>query len=242
MANHVLLNNVDHKDLRVVDTRSAALGDDVMRTITFPNEFRSIQAHYPIVFGKEPESGKFQAMALFGFEEKENLFLSEDGWDATYIPLTIERQPFLIGFQRKSEGGEVTQQTVIHIDMNSPRISKSDGERVFLEHGGYTEFLNRINAVLGTINDGFESNEAFVDALLANDLLESFTLDVELNDGTEYRLSGFYTIDEEKLRALDGEALSKLSSDGHLLPIYMVVASMSNFRDLIKRRNDLLEK
>ncbi|MDH3612768.1 MAG: SapC family protein [Gammaproteobacteria bacterium] len=242
MANHVLLNNVDHKSLRVIKTRSAAYGDDVMCTMTFPNEFRSIQAHYPIVFSKEPESGKFQALALFGFEDKENLFLEEDGWDATYIPLTIERQPFLIGFQQKSAGGEVAQQTVIHIDMDSPRISETDGERVFLEHGGYTEYLNRINTVLGAIHNGFDGNEAFIDALLANELLESFTLDVELNDGTEYRLSGFFTVDEEKLRSLDGETLERLSRDGHLLPIYMVVASMSNFRDLIQRRNDLLEE
>jgi len=240
MASHVLLNNVDHKNLRVIKTLSADYGDDVMCTLTFPNEFRSIQAHYPIVFSKDSETGAFQAMAMFGFEDRENLFLSDNGWDATYIPLTIERQPFLIGFQQKNVGGQVTRQTVIHVDMDSPRVSESQGEPIFLEHGGYTEYLNRINTVLGTIHEGFEGNEAFIDALVANDLLESFTLDVELKDGSEYRLSGFYTINEEKLQQLDGELLAKLSRDGHLLPIYMVIASTSNLRDLIQRRNKLL--
>ncbi len=34
MSNHVLLNNVDHKDLRVIATRSAEYGDNVMLAAT----------------------------------------------------------------------------------------------------------------------------------------------------------------------------------------------------------------
>ena len=36
MANNVLLNNIDHRDLRVITTRAADYGDDVMFAITFP--------------------------------------------------------------------------------------------------------------------------------------------------------------------------------------------------------------
>ncbi len=36
MSKHVLLNNVDHKDLRMVTTRSAEYGDNVMLAATFP--------------------------------------------------------------------------------------------------------------------------------------------------------------------------------------------------------------
>ena len=39
------------------------------------------------------------------------------------------------------------------------------------------------------------------------------------------------------VQALDGPVLETLSRDGHLLPIYMVLASMSRFRDLIERTN-----
>ena len=240
MANHALLNNVDHKNLKIITTRSADLGDNVMSTMTFPNEFRSVQAHYPIFFSKQPDTGQFQALAVFGFEEGENLFLDENGWDASYIPLTIERQPFLIGFQSGASAGE--QKTVIHIDMDSPRISETEGEAVFLEHGGLTEYLQHITSVLQTIHEGFEKSQAFIDALLKHDLLESFTLDVELNDGSKYRLAGFYTINEGKLIEVDGESLARLNHDGHLQPIYMAIASLSNIRDLIDRRNARLER
>lgn len=239
MANHALLNNVDHKNLKIITTRSADFGDNVMYTMTFADEFRSIQAHYPIFFHKQSDTGNFQAVAVFGFEEAENLFLNADRWDASYLPLTIERQPFLIGFQSVPAGGE--RQTVIHVDMDSPRISESEGEAVFLEHGGLTPYLERINSVLHTIHEGVERDSAFFDALLEFELLESFTLDVELNDGAKYRMAGFYTINEEKLGALGGEALAKLNREGHLQPIYMAIASLSNIRDLIDKRNALLE-
>ena len=239
MANHALLNNVDHKNLRIITTRSADYGDNVMSTMTFADEFRSIQAHYPIFFRKEADTGQFQAVAVFGFEDGENLFLNEDGWDAAYIPMTIERQPFLLGFQ--SVPGAAEHKVVIHIDMDSPRISETEGEAVFLEHGGLTQYLDRINAVLSAIHEGLERDRAFIDALLEFELLESFTLDVELNDGAKYRMAGFYTINEEKLGKLEGEVLAKLNHDGHLQPIYMVLASLSNIRDLIERRNARLK-
>jgi hypothetical protein len=233
MAKHVLLNNVEHADLRIVTTRSAAYGDDVMYAITFPWEFRSLQAHYPIVFRKRPDTGEFQPIALFGFEPRENLFLTSDGWDVAYLPLTIERQPFLIGMQAAQDGA----QPVVHIDMDSPRISQTEGEAVFLAHGGISQFLDRINSVLHTIHQGIENTPAFVAALLEFDLIESFVLDVGLKDGSQNRLAGFYTINEDQLNDLAGPALEKLNRGGHLLPTYMAIASLSNIRDLIDRRN-----
>ncbi len=230
MSNHVLLNNVEHKDLRVIPTRGAAWGDDVMSVITFPHEFRSIQAHYPIVFRKSAD-GQFQPIALFGFREKQNLFLNRQGWDAPYVPLMIERQPFLIG---KSNA-----QLVIHVDLDSPRISRSEGEALFRAHGGTTDFLERMNSVLLAIHQGVDSTPAFVAALLEHDLLESFVFDVRLKDGSENRLAGFYTIHEEHLIKLGGEALERLSRAGHLQAAYMAVASLSHFRDLIERQNRL---
>ncbi|MEP6938778.1 MAG: SapC family protein, partial [Rudaea sp.] len=97
MARPVLLNNLDHRDLRVdAITHNVAMGDALMLALTFPGEFRSVQAHYPIVFHKGSD-GSFQPVALFGLRESQNLFLGADRWDASYIPLAVARQPFLIG-------------------------------------------------------------------------------------------------------------------------------------------------
>ena len=237
MSNIQLLNNVDHKDLRVITRRSATLGDSVWFALTFPHEFRNIQRHYPIFFTKNPDNGQFQAVAMLGFEDGENLFLSEDGWDAAYVPLSIVRQPFLVGFQHIQEGGGVNTQTVISIDMDSPRISTTEGEPLFLEHGGTSDYLEQMNSVLDLINQGFQRNQGFIDMLLGMDLLESFVLDVELNDSSSHRLTGFYTINEESLSRLTGDDLVILNNNGYLEAVYMIIASMSNIPDLVERRN-----
>lgn len=240
MAKHVLLNNIDHKNLRVITHRSETYGDNVMFATTFPQEFRRIQAHYPIFFYKDSQTGKFYPVALFGFKEKENLFLTEKGWDVDYIPVTIERQPFLIGVQRIQEDGVTKKQRVIHIDLENPRVNEAEGELLFLEYGGNTDYLERVASMLEAIHHGYESNERFAGTLLELELLESFVLDIQLNDGSYNQLQGFYTINEDKLSSLGGEALGQLNSNGYLQPIYMVLASHSNIKSLVDRKNERL--
>ena len=229
MTTTVLLNNIDHKDLRVITKRGAQFGDAVMSSITFAAEFRDLQAHYPIVFHKTNDGISFEPVVLFGFQEGENLFLGSGGWEASYVPLLIERQPFLIG----NNGGEL----MMHVDLDSPRMSNAEGEPVFLPHGGNSEFLERMNSVLLTIHQGLQSTPAFIAALMEHHLLESFVLDVELNDGSQNRLAGFYTINEDKLHQLNGAVLEQLNRAGYLQAIFMVIASLSNFRALIGRKN-----
>lgn len=230
MSRHAHLNNVEHRDLRVITARGAKYGDDMMYALTFPAEFRSIQAHYPIVFGKSAD-GNFTPLALFGFREKQNLFLREDRWDALYLPLMLERQPFLIG---NGANGKV-----VHIDLDSARVSRTEGEAIFREHGGQTEYLDRITRVLGLLNDGVESTPAFIAALVEHNLLESFVLDMQFADGAQHRFAGFHTIQEDRLAKLDAATLGKLHERGYLLPIYMVIASLSNFRPMIDRAGRL---
>lgn len=224
-ARHVLLNNIDHKDLRIVTRRGARWGDAVMAAATFPAEFRNVQACYPIVFQKLATG--FQPLALFGWQDGENLFLDGERWDASYLPLAVERQPFLIGFE-----GEAP---VIHLDSASPRLSQTEGEPVFLPHGGMTEFLERTAAMLQTLHEGLQATPAFIDALLAHDLLEPFALDIDRGEAGVHRWQGFYTVHEDRLRALQAPALGTLHEAGHLEAIYMVLASLVHLRDLIDR-------
>ncbi len=229
MANLALLNNIDHKDLRVITGRGARFGDSVSLATTFPAEFRNLQAHYPIVFRKGADGVSFDAFAMLGFQDGENLFLEGDSWTVPDVPLSIERQPFLIGVS-----GE---ELMVHVDLDNPRVSRTEGEPVFLPHGGNTEYLEQVSATLATLHHGLQAMPAFVAALLEHELLESFVVDIELNDGSQNRLSGFYTIHEERLLELRGDVLERLNRNGYLQAIYMVVASMSNLRTLIERKN-----
>ena len=118
MANQVLLDNVAHKNLRIITTRSARYGDNIANTSVLPSEFRRVQAEYPIVFREVASEGHFEPVAMLGLEGGENLFLEDDTWNARYVPLTMQRQPFLIGFQQHTEGGVPVKEAVIYIDLD----------------------------------------------------------------------------------------------------------------------------
>lgn len=229
MANPVLLNNIEHKDLRIITRHGRDLDESHPFVPTFPAEFRLLQAHYPIIFRKETEDAPFEPIALFGFEADENLFLTETSWEASTIPLLVDRLPFLIG-----RNGE---ELMIHIDLDSPRISKLEGEPIFLEHGGMSPYLENVNQMLVTVHEGMQSNAAFIETLVRHELIEGFSLDVTLDDGSQNRLAGFYTINEERLAALDGAVVAELHKANYLAPIYYQLASLSNFRGLIDRKN-----
>jgi hypothetical protein len=227
-----MLNNVDHQALRVITERGARYGDNVMTCATFPAEFRDLQAHYPIVFRQTGDAAGFEPVALLGFQEGENLYLGPQGWDAGYVPLAIERLPFLIG-----RSGE---QLNVHVDLDSPRLSRSAGEALFLAFGGVTPYLERTTSMLLHLHEGLQSTPALIAALREHDLLESFVADIELEDGSQNRLYGFHTINEDKLLHLSGAALESLNRAGHLQSIYMAMASLSNFRGLIERKQRAL--
>ena len=229
MANPVLLNNIDHKDLRIITRPGADLGDARAFAQTFPGEFRQLQAHYPIIFRKDDASQAFEPIALLGFESDENLFLEGQAWDAAAIPLLVSRMPFLIG-----QHGE---ELMIHIDLDNPRVNKIEGEEIFLPHGGVSPYLENINSMLLAIHEGMQTNAGFIETLVKSELLEGFSLDITLDDGSQHRFGGFYTINEERLAALDAATLDSLHKAGYLAAIYFQIASLSNFRALIDRKN-----
>jgi hypothetical protein len=205
-----------------------------------PHEFRAVQSCYPIFFQKDPATAKFFALSLFGFQQGENLFLDETGWNASYIPLSVLRQPFLIGKQTFIEDGQEKTRRVIHVDMDSQRVSTTDGEPLFKEFGGNTPYLDRMSSVLETLHKGLLEADQFINMLLAYDLLEPFTLSVTLNDGSAHQLIGFYTINEEKLRTLSDDAVLNLHRGGYLEAVYMVIGSHARISYLIELKNRTL--
>lgn len=222
-----LLNNIQHKDLRVITQRGAKWGDDFMSAPATVDEFRKLQAHYPIVFQADGKGG-FVPVVLFGLQEGQNLFLTDDGWDADYLPLSVQRLPFSIGVAE--------DELRMMVDMGSKRISHgAEGEAVFLPHGGTTDFTENANAVLRTLHEGFEATTEFVQTLMAHDLLESFVLHIERPDGSRGELLGYHIIHEERLASLDAGTIALLHQADYLQPIYMAIASLSHFTPLIQR-------
>jgi hypothetical protein len=72
------------------------------------------------------------------------------------------------------------------------------------------------------------------------ELIESVELDIEFDDGSRHQLRGLSTINDDRLRDLNGGALEALHQKGHLQSVYMLLASLPNLSMLIERKNALL--
>lgn len=236
MTRPALLDNVTHRNLRIHTERSAALGDARQSALALPAEFRHLQAHYPIVFQHVEGDAGFQPVVLLGLEEDQNLYLRDGSWAAPILPMALQRDPFMIG-----RGPDDSLQ--LHIDMDSPRIVKPEegevGTALFMPHGGFSEYLDHVVQLMEHLHAQAQQLPVFIEALTRHQLLEPFVIDIETPGSEPGRLTGLFTIHEERLAALPGAALEALAREGHLLPIYMQIASLQQLQGLVERQSRL---
>lgn len=245
MTRHVLLNNIDHQDTRVIHYFSPEFGDNLHSALVFPTEFTELQKEYPILLRKDDPQASYQAIALLGFAAAENLYLSNQhatGWDARYIPASLEKGPFLIGFQRSMAMQDEKPDPVIHIDLDHPKVSTTQGQQLFLSQGGHSPYLEHIAARLDAIHQGAHLAPVFYKALEQLELIEPVAIEFTLCSNEKIRLTGNYCINEQRLASLPAEALVKLRQSGFLPLIYAMVFSMANIRHLIERKNTSLRQ
>ena len=237
MTNTALLNNIQHKDLKVIARFSAAFGDNVNQVAIVPTEFEAIQREYPILLSKSPE-GEYQALALLGLDKDENLFLDQQGWHARYVPALRVRGPFLIGFQQQQDGGgEPRREPMVHVDLDHPRVSHSEGEPLFLPQGGNSPYLEHITRVLRLLHQGTAVSGSMYAAFAELALIEPAAVQINLNDREQYKLADYYTIGEERLAQLGGASLERLHKAGFLRAAYFVASSLKNINRLIDLKN-----
>jgi hypothetical protein len=239
VVNLVVLDSQTHRNLRVArrPTRECA---DFNVVSVIPREFPRLVAHYPIFFTKSAESGRFEPAALLGFERKENLFFVSGSWDAAYVPLQIQRQPFSL-IPRRSDSAAGGQAGLdVAIDLDSSNIQAQEGERLFLDDGGPTKFLQDITSILSTLVSGSREAYAFTGRLAELDLIEPVRIDVEFVDRSEAKLEGLYWIAAAALKALPAAQLAELRDREFLQWLYFQIASVAHVSGVVARKNQLL--
>jgi hypothetical protein len=229
--NPVLLNNVDHADLRVAIRAGAEFGDSVNQLPIFPSEFEEAQRAFPIIF--RPEENGLQAYVLLGLDRDENLFLDGERWTSAYVPAFQRRGPFSVAFGEAQPGDVGRGEPMVHVDLDDPRVGVPDGLPVFREHGGNAPLLAHMTDVLRTIYQGLEIAPEIYAAWQEAGLLQSITLQITVDDERTYELPDLLTIDRQALAALSGEALERLHRSGLLEGALFAAASLGNVQRLI---------
>jgi hypothetical protein len=187
------------------------------------SEFAAAAACCPILFTKEPSTGRFYAGAMFGFKPGENLLGSAEERGG-FNPLMLQREGFFMAERH------------IAIDRDHSRFSERDGEPLFDEGQGPGNSLRAIQRALGEIHAGLEPTAKFIEALVALKLIEPIDVSLKFEDGERLTLQGLYTVSLDQLRDIDDAAVLRLFRAGHLQLAYTVTSSLKQIPRLVRLR------
>ncbi len=230
----VELSRSEHAGLRIrADLVEASAASQHLIPIV-ASEFRKAATQYPIVFAKNPETGRFAAYVLNGLGIEENLFWSGTELDVAYVPLNVRRQPFYVG---TSDASDSPATNVLCIDLDNPCIDGSGGKEIVNSDGSDSSYLREMLAILGELVAGKEKTEQFIATALSLDLLAPILLDIVLDDGTPLQIEGLYGIDEDRFRQLDEREIVRLWKSGCLDLIYAVLIASGQIFKLIRLKN-----
>ena len=235
MAQFSHINSDSHALLKIEKTYNIEKIRTLSAMMVYPSEIAEVQKEYAILFRKHPETGRLFPNILLGFADKENLFLDEKGdWQASYVPLSIQKGPFLI-----TNNPDVDKKNdVIAIDLDDPRVNDKIGEAIFDDKKQATPYLDKINQMLAQMHLDSQRMSTMVDTFTDLALIEPVTLNIQLNNGELINFGGAYTIAQEKIDALTGKQLKSLNKAGYLSIAIYIADSLSNITKLIDKKNN----
>src|SRR3977135_811018 len=203
----VELSRAEHSGLRIKSdlAEASAAGQHLIPIVA--SEFRKAAIQYPIVFAKNPETGRFAPFVLNGLQPEENLFWSGTKMDVAYVQLNIRRRAFFVGMADPSSGAK---DNVLCIDIESPCLSASGQKSIVDADGSDSPYLKEILSIIGELVDGQKQTNNLIQTALSLDLLCPIVLDIVLEDGKSLHVEGLYSIDEDRFRSLDKESIEKL--------------------------------
>lgn len=191
-----LLNKETHKNIAIKEIANLSFAKELMSAPLTAGEFFEACKDYPIVFVKD-EKGNWSASAVFGYKEKENLFIGADNkWESgRYIPGFIRRYPFL--FVKQGE------QIVFAFDATQASEDEADqARRFFTPEGESTKMLDDALKFLNQYTSDERATAEFIKQLDSWGLLEEKTASFVNKKGEQHNLSGLYVVSEEKLKHL----------------------------------------
>lgn len=240
MTNLVALNSQTHRILRVEPTRALLERANVNVVSVVPREFPRLLANYPIFYTKSSDTGQFDPAVLLGFERGENLFLSENGWDAVYVPLQMQRQPFALIPRSAPTDGNAQPTLDLAMDLSSPHVQANNGERLFEDDGRPTKFLQNISSMMSALVSGSNEGYAFTRRLAELNLIEPVGIEIEFINGSKTQLQGLYWIVAAALKELPAAQLAELRDREYLEWLYFQMASVAHVSALVARKNKRL--
>jgi hypothetical protein len=231
----VELSRKEHSGLKISPVLAEASAARQHLIPIVASEFRKAATQYPIVFAKNPETGRFAPYVLNGLEPEQNLFWSGTKMDVAYVPLNIRRRPFFVGTADTSSGAN---DNVLCIDIESPCLTASGQKSIVDADGSDSPYLREILSIVGELVDGQKQTSSLIGTALSLDLLCPIVLDIVLEDGKSLYVEGLYSIDENRFKSLDKDKVEMLWNERLMDLFYSVIISTGQIFNLIRLRNE----
>jgi len=228
MTNIQAINPQQHMVIKIADNRYFKQSKAQHFAPLVVQEFTMASHYYPIVFIKNADTGEFKAVALLGLKPGQNLFYSDQGWRADYVPKVLELYPFVLHHEQDSS------RSMVCIDSDSGLVNEQHGEPLFDAQGQQTQWLtNKAEQLVVHVENNYLTQH-FIQSLLSHGLLIAQTLTLQLPNQEPYELNGLYVINEQALNQLPEAGFLTLRKTGALPAIYAVLNSMSRIEQLAK--------
>jgi len=235
MTNLANLDPALHHNLRVNEELAFSACKDITMCAVTPTEIPRLVLEYPVVFTKHGDTGQYLCVALFGVDPQKNLFWHGDRWRSFVLPLNIGRQPFFVGIGNKTGTDEPKQSLVTCIDLDNPGVQEKEGEPLFDADGKETVYLQHKMKTLAELIDGETRARIFTERMVALELIRPIRLELAVPGGASRQISGLYSIDEPKMRALGADVLTELNGKGYLHVMHAMLLSLGQLPILARR-------
>jgi hypothetical protein len=229
------LNRQKHKNygVKTVSNPFAFLKDWHFVPAISP-EFAYACGSYPIIFLGE----KKMPVLVMGLRQGTNVFVTEDGQfdNEHYIPAYVRRYPFV------SATSPTDQASTVCVDLDADFVVAENPERPFFEENGepsqYTQ--QAIDFVSAFENDA-RATEAFVERLIAMDLLEQKDVKVANPQDPEnpVTVAEYWGVSNEKFAALPGDKLKEMQDNGDLTAIMAHLFSLQRWDRILRRTSQI---
>ena len=224
-----LLSNEKHQKLRIDNKLVDCKQNRVNIALVTVGELSTLIHEYAVFITKSPTTGQYQLAALLGFNSGENLYLKDNLWRATYLPLDILRRPFQAYLADPSK----LKEGRIAIDVASEQVSNSVGEALFNEQGDATEYLQKVQKTFAELMSGADQTQTLLEQANQLELIESITLNIDIPGQDSTALNGLYAFNKEALTNLSGTELEQAHQSGVLQVSHLILSSTLHLQKLI---------
>lgn len=188
MTSIEILDDIQHKELQIdFNVARRAFRQKLIPVVI--SEFHSLMFHYPIVFVKDAETGRFTCSALLGINKEAILLDSMNIENDGSMPLNIRRLP-LVAIAPQDDKAR----PLIAANMASPGVGQ--GDYVFKNKS--KGFDSAISA-LGELYDGLKKTELYIEKIIELDLISKLHAEIRNADKPAQILEGLYAIDLNKI-------------------------------------------